>query len=64
MLRIVDTPLLWATFFLRCVPSVTVTPLRYDRLRPLRLPKGIDGWFLLNLLTDAMADNVIECLVE
>jgi hypothetical protein len=22
MLRIVDTPLLWATFFLRCVPSV------------------------------------------
>jgi hypothetical protein len=21
MLRIVDTPLLWATFFLRCVPS-------------------------------------------
>jgi hypothetical protein len=37
MLRIVDTPLLWATFFLRCVPSV----YRYGKEASLLMQPGL-----------------------
>jgi hypothetical protein len=49
VLRIVDTPLLWATFFLRCVPSVC----RYSTgvsllMRPGLQPEcGFSSWLFI-----------------